>query len=111
MEPSADPHEPDDTAAEVGAAFRTQRRVAVAYAVLFVGVAVVFPVLGATADWWTDGRIGGGISPAFAVSTVGLYVVIIAIGALGGRVADQVERRMLGGREMLDDPLRMEDVP
>lgn len=111
MEPLDDPLDPDDTPAEVAAAFRTQRRVAVAYLALFLGVAVVIPLLGAFADWWTDGRLLGGISPAFAVSTVGVYGVIIAIGVLGARVADQVERRMLGGRELLDERWRIDDDP
>lgn len=94
--------EPEDTATEVSAAFRTQRRVATAYLVLFLGVIVMIPVLNSLVGWWTTGRLLGGISPAFAWSTAGLYLVIITIGVLGARVADQVERRMLGGRELLE---------
>lgn len=94
--------EPADTPAEVAAAFRTQRRVAAAYLALFMGVIVMIPVLNSLVGWWTGGRLLGGISPAFALSTVGLYAIIIVIGVLGARVADQVERRMLGGRELLD---------
>ncbi|HUG86893.1 MAG TPA: hypothetical protein VMM13_20150 [Euzebya sp.] len=109
MESLEDHLEPDDTPAEVAAAFRTQRRVAVAYLLLFLAITVSIPVLNALVDWWTDGRLLGGISPAFAVSTVGLYGVIITIGVLGARVADQVERRMLGGRELLDEQLHIED--
>lgn len=109
MESLDDRFEPDDTPAEVAAAFRTQRRVAVAYLLLFLAITVSIPVLNALVDWWTDGRLLGGISPAFAVSTVGLYGVIITIGVLGARVADQVERRMLGGRELLDEQFRIDD--
>lgn len=97
-----DVFEPADTPAEVAAAFRTQRRVATAYLGLFFAIIVVIPVLNSLIGWWTDGRLLGGISPAFALSTGGLYLVIITIGVLGARVADQVERRMLGGRELLD---------
>lgn len=97
--------DPEDTPAEVAATFRTERRVAVAYMALFLGTTLLIPVLNALVDWWTDGRLLGGISPAFAVSTVGMYVLIITIGVLGTRVADQVERRMLGGRELLGGDL------
>jgi hypothetical protein len=104
-----DPFEPDDTPVEVAATFRTQRRVAVAYLALFLVITLAVPALNALVDWWTDGRLLGGISPAFAVSTIGLYLVIIAIGVLGARVADQVERRMLGGRHELLQRLRIDD--
>ncbi|WP_370324325.1 hypothetical protein [Euzebya sp.] len=110
MEPdhlSADPAvlhalEPEDTPAEVVAAFRTLRRVAVAYMLLFLVVVVTVPLLNGLAGWWTRGELVGGVSPAFAAAVVGLYAAIIAIGMLSARVADQVERRMLGGRELLD---------
>ncbi|CAN5297365.1 hypothetical protein BH23ACT9_BH23ACT9_03920 [soil metagenome] len=109
MEPLEEIVEPEDTPAEVTAAFRTQRRVAVAYLLLFLGISLLIPVLNALAGWWTDGRLLGGISPAFAVSAGGLYLIIITIGVLGARVADQVERRMLGGRELLDAQFRIDD--
>lgn len=111
MESLEDRFEPDDTPAEVAAAFRTQRRVAIAYLLLFLTLTVAVPALNTFVDWWTDGRLLGGISPAFAVSTVGLYGVIITIGVLGARVADQVERRMLGGRELLEEQLRIDEDP
>lgn len=103
--------EPHDTPDEVAAAFRTQRRVAVAYGLLFLVITVTIPLLNRLVGWWTTGRMLGAISPAFAVSTVGLYIVIIGIGVLWARVADQVERRMLGGRELLDQSSYETDEP
>ncbi len=93
---SSDP-EVQDTPAEVDAAFRTLRRIAVTYFVLFLAVLASFPVLTMTLDWWTESRLLGDLSPAYLAAAVGLYVVFAVIGIAAATLSSSVESRMLGG--------------
>ncbi|GAA1449740.1 hypothetical protein ACFP47_00060 [Nesterenkonia lacusekhoensis] len=89
--------EVQDTPAEVDAAFRTLRRVAVTYFIVFLAVVAAFPVLTMTVDWWTESRLLGELSPAFLAAAVGLYVVFVVIGVAAATLSSSVEARMLGG--------------
>lgn len=101
---SGDPELPD-TPAEVDAAFRTMRRIAVTYFVVFLAVVASFPVLTVTLDWWTESRLFGDLSPAFLAASVGLYVVFAVIGIAAATLSSSVESRMLGGTAAEDsDP-------
>jgi hypothetical protein len=93
---SGDP-EVQDTPAEVDAAFRTLRRIAVTYFVLFLAVLGSFPVLTMTLSWWTESRLLGDLSPAYLAAAVGLYVVFAVIGIAAATLSSSVESRMLGG--------------
>lgn len=86
-----------DTPAEVDAAFRTLRRVAVGYFALFVVVAIAVPALTLTVAWWSDGRLIGGMSPSFVMAAFGLYACFFLIGLAGATLSSAVESRMLGG--------------
>jgi hypothetical protein len=108
--PHGDDHDPDvfrpwstaptdeyDTPAEVDATFRTLRRVAVGYFAVFVAGLVALPVLSVAVDWWSDGRLIGGMSPGFAMTALGLYVFFFAIALAAATLSTAVEDRMLGG--------------
>lgn len=85
-----------DTAAEVDAAFRTLRRIAITYFLLFLLVVAAFPVLTLTLSWWTEARVIGNLSPAFLTAAVGLYVVFAVVGVAAATLSSSVESRMLG---------------
>ena len=91
------PPDEDDTAAEVDAAFRTQRRIAVAYMAVFATVLLAVPIGDAVLDWWTEGELIGAMSPSFAMAAGGLYLVFLVIALAGTSLANAVEDRMLGG--------------
>ncbi len=97
--------EVQDTPAEVDAAFRTLRRVALTYFSVFLAVVAAFPVLTMTLDWWTESRLLGELSPAFLAAAVGLYVVFAVIGIAAATLSSSVESRMLGGTGSEDDVL------
>ncbi|HUH07901.1 MAG TPA: hypothetical protein VML96_08845 [Egibacteraceae bacterium] len=86
-----------DTAAEVDATFRTQRRIAIGYFLVFLVVTIGVPALTLVLDWWSSGRVIGGMSPNFAMAAVGLYVFFFALALAAARLATAVEDRMLGG--------------
>lgn len=92
-----------DTPAEVDAAFRTLRRVAVGYFALFLAAVTGLPALSLTLDWWSRGRLIGGMSPGFVMAAFGLYVFFFAIGLAAATLSTAVEARMLGGPDP-DDP-------
>jgi hypothetical protein len=95
----AEPTEPADdfdTTAEVDATFRTQRRVAVGYFVVFLAVTLAVPTLTLVLGWWSTGRIAG-MSPNFVMAAGGLYVVFFLVAQAASSLADAVEDRMLGG--------------
>ncbi|GAA4827554.1 hypothetical protein [Garicola koreensis] len=98
MQSEADPHfnEVQDTPAEVDATFRTLRRIAITYFVVFLVVLAAFPVLTITLDWWTESRLIGNLSPAFLFAGVGLYVVFAVMGIAAATLSSSVESRMLG---------------
>lgn len=92
-----------DTPAEVDALFRTQRRIAVGYFAVFVVVTVGVPALTLVVDWWSQGRLIGGMSPAFVMAAVGLYAFFVFLAVAVGALANAVEDRMLGDPTDLDD--------
>lgn len=93
---SGDPEVPD-TPAEVDAAFRTVRRIAVTYFIVFLAVVTAFPVLTTAFDWWTESRVLGDLSPALLAAAIGLYAVFAVIGVAAATLSSSVESRMLGG--------------
>lgn len=86
-----------DTPAEVDAAVRTLRRVAVGYFVVLVVGIVGVPGLTLMLDWWSEGRLLGGMSPSFVMAAFGLYVFFFVIGVAAATLSNAVESRMLGG--------------
>lgn len=103
---SSDEH---DTPAEVDAAFNTLRRVAVFHVAVFAGVVAAVPVLAVVVDWWSQGRLFGGMSPMFAMACGGLYVFFFLICLAAATLSNAVEARMLGGPGR--DPRRREHDP
>ncbi len=85
-----------DTAADVDATFRTERRIAVGYFVVFLVATLSVPALGLVLDWWSEGRVLGGMSPAFLATAVGLYVLFFVVAIAASSLASTVEDRMLG---------------
>lgn len=96
-EPYSD--EVQDTEAEVDAAFRTMRRIAVTYFVVFLVVLSAFPVLTVALGWWTESRLVGNLSPAFSTAAIGLYAVFAIIGIAAATLSSSVESRMLGRQQ------------
>ncbi|WP_211233293.1 hypothetical protein [Brevibacterium album] len=92
-----------DTAAEVDAAFRTVRRIAVTYFLVFLALLISFPVLTMTLAWWTESRVLG-FSPAFLTAALGLYAAFAVVGVAAATLASSVESRMLGGRSARWEP-------
>ncbi|MPZ74466.1 MAG: hypothetical protein GEU74_14790 [Nitriliruptorales bacterium] len=88
-----------DAPAEVDAAFRTQRRVAAAYFLIFVAVLLSPPSLALVLEWWAEGRLFGGMTPGFAFVGIGLYIFFFLMSVAAATLANAVEDRMLGGRE------------
>lgn len=91
-----------DAPAEVDAAFTTQRRIAVAYGLVFLLMTFAIPVLTVASPWWTQARVVGGMSPSFLMAAVGLYAFFVVLAVAAATLADSSEDRMLG---------RTEDVP
>lgn len=88
-----------DTPAEVDAAFRTLRRIAFTYSIVFLVVVAAFPMLALSVDWWLESRLIGSLSPGFLTVAVGLYAVFAAIGIAAATLSSSVEQRMLGSQE------------
>ncbi len=86
-----------DAPAEVDAAFRTQRRIAVGYFAVFLLVLLAPPSLALVLDWWVQGRLFGGMNPNFAFVSVLLYVFFFLLCLAAATLANAVEDRMLGG--------------
>lgn len=99
-------HEVRDTPAEVDAAFRTLRRIAITYFVVFLVVLSAFPVLTVALDWWTESRLIGNLSPAFLFAGVGLYVVFAVMGIAAATLSSSVESRMLGHQQQSEAAAR-----
>lgn len=95
-----------DTPAEVDATFRTQRRIAVGYFAVFLLVILATPALTLVLDWWSTGRLAGGMSPNFVMAAGGLYVFFFAIGLAAASLSTTVEDRMLGGSTTDDEDAR-----
>lgn len=92
-----EPVDEHDTPAEVDATFRTQRRIAVGYFLVFCVGTITVPALTLVLDWWSAGRLLGGFSPNFLMAAVGLYVFFFLIAVAAATLATAVEDRMLGG--------------
>ncbi|CAN5919181.1 hypothetical protein BH23ACT10_BH23ACT10_02760 [soil metagenome] len=84
-----------DSPAEVDAAFRTQRRIAVGYFIVFVGGVLLIPVGTVAAQWWPGGRLSTWAT-GFVLAGAGLYVFFFVLGLSAASLANGVERRMLG---------------
>jgi hypothetical protein len=93
------PIDEHDTPAEVDATFRTQRRIALGYYVVFLVLTLAVPALTVVLDWWWQGRVVGGMSPSFLMAAVGLYVIFLALSLAAATLATAVEDRMLGRSE------------
>ena len=102
---SFDPHDEFDSPAEVAAAARTQRRIALGYGLVFVLVVISIPVLSIILPWWSGSRAVGGMSPNFLVVGGGLYGFFLVLGAAAAARARSVEGRMLGSST--DDELSL----
>lgn len=107
----ADLEDEYDAPADVDATFRTLRRAAVWHFMLFLGVVVAVPLLTLTVDWWSDGRLLGGMAPNFVMAAFGLYVFFFLLAVAATRQSNAVEDRMLGrpdrhhhDRDHPDDP-------
>lgn len=97
-----------DTPAEVDATFRTQRRIAVGYFLVFLVVMFGVPALTLVLDWWSAGRLLGGMSPYFVMAALGLYAFLLLLAIAAATLSNAVEDRMLGGRP---EPLEEEPRP
>lgn len=100
---AGDPPAEHDTPAEVDATFRTQRRIAAGYFLVFFVVTLAVPLLALVLDWWSEGELLGGLSPNFFAVAVGLYVFFFVIGLAAASLATAVEERMLGDPEWRGD--------
>jgi hypothetical protein len=98
-----DPAVEHDTPAEVDAAFRTQRRIALGYFLVFLVVTLTVPLLALVLDWWSEGELLGSLSPNFVMVALGLYAFFFTIGLAAAGLATAVEERMLGGPEWSGD--------
>ena len=102
---SGDPHDEFDSPAEVAAAARTQRRIALGYGLVFVLAVLAVPVLSMILPWWSGSRVVGGMSPNFLIVAGGLYGFFLALGGAAATRARSVEGRMLGSSTDDDLPL------
>lgn len=91
-----------DTPAEVDAVFRTQRRVAFGYGLLFLGGVLVIPLLTLFTDWWTTGRLAGWWTSGFVAAGAGMYVFFLVLGIAAASLSNGVEQRMLGSPQQPD---------
>lgn len=107
-----EPQDDFDTPTEVNANFRTQRRVAVSYGLVFLVVVLGVPALNIVLDWWTEARLLGGMSPSFVMAAVGLYVFFFVLAVAAASLANAVEDGMLGShRDDANVPRRGESGP
>lgn len=122
--PGTNPPEPDpvsqwafdasdqyDMPAEVDATVRTLRRVSIGHFAVFIGTVLLVPSLTLALDWWSEGRLIGGMSPNFAMAAFGLYVFFFVIAFAAARLSNAVEDRMLGDSAGRDVPHEDGDVP
>ncbi len=85
-----------DTATEVEAAFRSQRRAALGWFALFCVAVFGVPAATALFGWWSTGELVAGMSPAFLAAAMGLYLAFVTVAVVAARAANQTEERMLG---------------
>ncbi len=91
-----------DTLAEVDAAFRSQRRIAIGYATLFLIGVLGVAVGTVSSSWSTDSRVFGGFSPSFLMTAFGLYIFFVVIGIAAASLANGVDERMMGASSLPD---------
>lgn len=84
-----------DTPAEVDAVFRTQRRIAIGYFVVFLGGVLLFPLLTLLTDRWPNDDVADWAT-GFVAAGAGLYLFFFVLGFGAASLASGVERRMLG---------------
>lgn len=84
-----------DTAAEVDAVFRTQRRIAIGYVIVFIGGMLLIPVGTLASGWWPSSRLSSWAT-GFVVAGAGLYLFFFLLGLGAASLANSVEQRMLG---------------
>lgn len=89
-----------DTPAEVDAAFRSQRRIALGYFAIFVVVLVATVAATTIGSWTTGTRIGASFTPAFLLVSVGLFGFFVVVGLAAALLADAVDARMLGAASL-----------
>lgn len=85
-----------DTADEVDAAFRSQRRAAISHFLLFallVGGCVVAVL---SLRWWTESQIISGLSPGFVIVGGGFYMAFVVIALSASTLANGLEDSMMG---------------
>ena len=95
-----------DTAAEVEAAFRTQRRIALRYFAAFMFVALAAPAATVLIDRWSEIRVINGLSPAFVTAAFGLYLVFFVVVVAAATLANRSEDQMLGRAGTVRSPPR-----
>lgn len=91
-----------DTSAEVDAAFRSQRRIAVGYVTVFLIGVLGVAVGTVSSSWSTDSRVFGGFSPSFLMTAFGLYIFFVVIGLAAASLANGVDDRMMGASSLPD---------
>lgn len=84
-----------DTPAEVDAVFRTQRRIAVAHFVVFLGGILTIPAITLLTEWSATSRIAQWATGFVAIGA-GLYLFFFVLGIGAASLANGVEQRMLG---------------
>ncbi len=89
-----------DTSAEVDAAFRSQRRIAVAYCTFFLLGVLGVAAGTVTSSWATTDRVLGGFSPSFLMMAIGLYIFFVIIGLAAATLANAVDDRMMGASSL-----------
>jgi hypothetical protein len=89
-----------DTSAEVDAAFRSQRRIAVGHFAVFAIAIVGLGLSILLSDWAIGDRVLGGFSPSFLLAAVGLYAMFVAIAVAGASLANGVDNKMLGASSL-----------
>lgn len=94
-----------DTSAEVDAAFRSQRRIAVTYFVLFLVVVGGVALVTVSSSWATADRVLGGFSPSFLMTAIGLYLFFVVVGVAAASLANGVDDRMLGADSLPGPPV------
>ena len=98
-----DPEEEFDSPEEVDAVFRSQRRLVMARVVWLILLVLGVPIANAWRPLWWNGWAGVPVTPAWAVAAGGGLVALWLLGVQHARMADRVERAMLGRRREDDD--------
>ncbi len=89
-----------DTSAEVDAAFRSQRRIALGHFTVFLIGIVGLGLSILLSDWAIGDRVVGGFSPSFLLAAIGLYGLFVVIAVAGASLANGVDNKMLGASSL-----------